>query len=228
MTQFVGYGSAMTTPYGQEPVRGEPEPQYGQQPGYEQQQPGYGQQPGQYGQHGQPAGQPQGRPPYGAPYGAANAYGDPISSGAKFGVVGTTLAGIGAVLLIIAFTAVDWFSQFGGDSHFGDIHNVLDASPNQANGLPKAYFGWLGWVLLIAVVVLAIAANLPSAASGPLRVLGAVLAAAAIAITFFAIQLTDAPSYTQVLKHVRVGFYLALAGFLLAGIGALVGPSTRR
>jgi hypothetical protein len=157
----------------------------------------------------------------------ANAYGSPISSGAKFGVVGATWAGIGGVLLIIAFTAVDWFRDFGGPSHFSDVNNRLDASPNAAAGLADAYFSWLGWLLLIVGVVVAIAATLPSPASGPLRALGAVIAAAAIALTFFAIQLSDGAPYSQFIKHASIGFYLTLGGFLFVMIGALCGPSNR-
>jgi hypothetical protein len=215
----------MTQPYGQDPARGS-QPEYGQ-PG----------QPGQYGQPGQP-GQPYGQPAqqpygYGQPPGArgsavANAYGSPIGSGAKFGVVGATFAGVGLVVLIISFTAVNWFSSaFGGDSKFSDLHDGVKANSAAATGVAKTYFSWLGWVLLIATVVIAIAATLPSPASGPLRALGAVLAAAAIALTFFAVQLTDGAAYTTFLKHTSIGFFLALGGFLLAGIGALCGPSNR-
>lgn len=217
----------MTQPYGQDPVRGS-QPEYGQ-PGQ------YGQpaQPGQpYGpQYGQPAQQPYG---YGQPPGdrssaVANAYGSPIGSGAKFGVVGATFAGVGLVVLIISFTAVNWFSTsfFQGDSKFSDLHDGVKANSAAAAGVAKTYFSWLGWVLLIATVVIAIAATLPSPASGPLRALGAVLAAAAIALTFFAIQLEDGAAYTSFLKHSSIGFFLALGGFLLAGIGALCGPSNR-
>ncbi|MDT4916113.1 MAG: hypothetical protein QOH89_813 [Pseudonocardiales bacterium] len=154
----------------------------------------------------------------------ANAYGSPISSGAKFGVVGATLAGIGGVLLVIAFTAVDWYQH----NTFSDLHDgFAAANSNQEGGLADAYFSWLAWIMLIVVVVVAIAATLPTPASGPLRALGAILAAAAIAFTFFSIQLSSGVAYSSFIKHASVGFYLALAGFLLAGIGALTGPSNR-
>lgn len=191
----------MTQPYGQEPgdPYGQPQPQYGQ-PGY-------------------PAGDPRRAA-------VANAYGDPIGSGAKFGVVGATLAGVGGVLLVIAFTAVDWL-DLKPSSSFSDIHDRLAADSTGATGVADTYFSWLGWVLVIAVVVIAIAASLPTPASGPLRALGAIVAAAAIALTFFAIQLSDGVAYSSFIKHASVGFYLAIGGFLLAGIGALTGPSRR-
>jgi hypothetical protein len=205
-------GGEPTTRFG-DPYRAE-QPPHGGQPAYPPPQQGYRQQQG-YPQQ-QPSGQ-QGR--YSA---AANAYGAPVGSGAKFGVVGATLAGVGAILLIISFTAVNWFN--GSHSGFSDISDQLDGQGNAAPGLASAYFSWLGWVLAIALVVIAIAANLPSPASGPLRAFGAILAAAGIAVTFFAIRFSDGVAYTEFLKHARLGFYLALAGFLIAGIGALVGP----
>jgi hypothetical protein len=206
----------MTQPYGQEPVSGR-DPQYGQQDAPYGQESPYGQPAPSYGGYASPPDRNSA---------LANAYGSPISSGARFGVVGATFAGIGAVLLIISFTAVDWFSG-GGPTTFGDIKDSLDANSNGATGLAQAYFSWLGWTLLVLVVLIAIAASLPSPASGPLRALGAVLAAAAIALTFFAIQIFDGTSYSEYLKHASIGFYLAIAGFLLAGIGALCGPSNR-
>jgi hypothetical protein len=156
----------------------------------------------------------------------ANAYGAPVGSGARFGVVGATLAGIGGVLLVIAFTALNW-TNAAGSSTFGDLSDTLDVN-GAANGLARNYFGWLGWLLAVLVVLVAVLANLPSPVSGPLQALGAVGAAAGIAVTFFAINFySDGQAYTDYLKHARLGFYFALAGFALAGIGALVGPTKR-
>lgn len=197
-------------PYGQDPTQ----PQYGRpSPEFQQPGPGYPQQP--YG-------------PPGARYSAvANAYGEPVGSGAKFGVVGATLAGVGAVLLVISFTALEWFAKFTGSGSFGDVHDQLDANPGQASGLASAYFSWLAWTLAVASVIVAILANLPSPASGPLRALGAVLASAAIAVSFFALRLANGGAYGDYIKQARIGFYFAVVGFLLVGIGALVGPKSR-
>lgn len=186
----------MTTPPGQQPPYGDSgEPRYGQQP--------------QYGQYGQP-------------YSAGSAYGDPVETGAKFGVAGATLAGIGAILLIISFTAVDWL-KFGGTS-FSDLHDA--ASSPGAPAMSSVYFGWLAWTLAIVLVVVAIVASLPSPASSPLRALGGVLGAAGIVFTIFGLK--GDQSFGDTFSNARGGFYLALAGFLLAGIGALMGPSHRR
>ena len=212
-----GYGP----PTGQQPAYGQPaygQPAYGQ-PAYQQQsaygQPVYGQQPA----YGQPA--------YGYPAGRA-----PVS--AQFGVVGAAIAAVGAILLIISFTALSWFSDFGGSSHVSDIHRILAESSSFAGGVAKVYFGWLSWVLLVVVVVAALLANLPSPAATAFRILGPIVAAAAIALTFVAINLSGAsagpgaPAYSEYLKHAWLGFYFAVAGFLLVGIGAIIGPRRRR
>lgn len=167
--------------------------------------PGYGQQPPQ---HGQPAN----------PYGRS-----PVTY--EFGVVGSVVAAVGAILVVIAFTATDWFNFT--PSHLGDVKDQLDVGGSAASGLAKAYFGWLGWLLLVVVMVLAIIANIPTPAAQAFRALGGVLAAIAVAITFFAINLAPGISYSQSIKNSRIAFYLALGGLLLAGIGALIGPRRR-
>jgi hypothetical protein len=213
MSQPYGDPGEPTTRFG-DPYRAE-QP-YGGQPAYGDQSPYGSQQPGNQ----QPGNQQQ----YSRRYAAANAYGAPIESGAKFGVVGTTLAGIGGVLLIVALTAVNWFSQNGVSLSFSEVHDRVSANSAAASGMASAYFSWLAWTLTIVGLIVAVAANLPSPASGPLRALGAVLAAAAIAFTFLAIRLYTGNSYSDYISHASVGFYLAVVGFLLIGIGALIGP----
>ena len=53
-------------------------------------------------------------------------------------------------------------------------------------------------------------------------------------MTFLAIKLVGSvppgtppsasPDYSEYIKHVGPAFYLALAGFLLAGVGGVIGP----
>ncbi|PZS17515.1 MAG: hypothetical protein DLM57_08340, partial [Pseudonocardiales bacterium] len=184
------------------------------QPGYGQQQPGYGQQPAM------------------GPITTRMARIDPGPS-QSFGMVGALIAALGAILVIVAFTAVDWFKKGSGShSHFSDIHRALDQGKGFAAGPAKLYFAWLGWTLLVAVVIVALLANLPSPAAAALRILGSLLALAAIALSFLAISLAKSglhgPAYTTYLKDARLGFYLAVGGFLLAGIGAAIGPMRRR
>lgn len=215
-----GYGEPGYGGQGDYPTQAFPAQGYEPQ-GYEQQ--------GYPPQGGPPPGRPQNHPPRGGQqpnrrYAAANAYGAPIDSGAKFGVIGTTVAGIGAVLLIVALTAVTWISRGGVSLSFGQVHSRVGADAAAASGMAGSYFSWLAWTLTIVTVIVAVAANLPSPAAGPLRALGAVLAAAAIAFTFLSIRLYTGRSYSDYISGASVGFYLAVLGFLLVGIGALIGP----
>jgi hypothetical protein len=187
---------------------------YGQQPGYGQ--PGYGQ-PG-YRQPG------YGQPGYAAAPGAA--YGAP-GGGDSFGIAGTVLALLGGVVLVVSFTALDWFSAFQGGSggeSFGQVGDLVD-QPSAA-GFASAYFHWLAWVFLIVVVIAGVLSSVPSPALRVFRIIGTVVGLAAAGLTFLAIKLGNSgvTPYTEYLKHARVGFYFAIVGFLLAGIGAAIGP----
>lgn len=151
----------------------------------------------------------------------------------SFGLLGAAFAAAGALLLILALTAVNWFTTAGlGSTHAGDLKKILQSGTG-AVGIAKAYFAWLGWALVVAVVVLAILANLPWPLARIFRVIGAIVAALGIALTFLAIRLTsttgaNSPTYGDYLDHARMGFYLAIAGFLLVGIGCVIGPSRTR
>jgi hypothetical protein len=213
--------------YGQPEGSGQP---YGQQPPPA---------PGGYGQPPQAAGGGYGQPPqyggYGAP--AGNPYADVSGRNHEsFGVVSAVVVAIGAVLGIVAFTAVDWFS--GGSSKFSAVRKVVtdDATKDIATGVSKVYFGWLAWVLLAVVVVTGLAAALPNAGR-PFRVIAPVLAIGSIVVTFIALQLLKSnvsglPSrfdgYSQYIKHARVGFWIAVAAFLIVGIGAAIGARRNR
>jgi hypothetical protein len=186
---------------------------------------------------------PQSSPEQQPGYAASPGYGQPAAMGPEttrmarldpgpslaFGVLGTVIAAVGAVLVVLAFTMLDWLTRGSeADSHFRTIHRVLTRDAVPAAGTAKLYFSWLGWALLVAVVVFALLANLPSPLTNAFRVIGALGAAAAIAVTFVAIKLADGPAYSEYLKHARIGFYVAVGGFLLIGIGALVGPAHDR
>lgn len=201
-------------PQGQQPGAGQP---YGAPPPAGQQ---YGQPPAGYGQQQYAQPQPGGYGP------APGSYGPGGPARESFNIVGAILVGLGAIALIVSFTAVKWFKDLGS-AHFSDIHDLTDHI-SSATGLGKAYFGWLAWVLLAVAVIAAIIALLPSSASGAFRALGALAGVAGIAITFIAIKFSDNESYSQFLKHAHIGFYLAVAGFLLVTIGALMGPSRNR
>lgn len=167
--------------------------QYGDGQGGAGRDPGRGQVP--YGQQGY--GQPQqgyGQPQQG--YGQQQA--SPYQTGYRIhprpqrtlGVPGLIATVIGAILLVIGFTALDWFhkvsgDQFGGSDsggRFSDIHHTIDLLDNSLAhnsqlagefhfGISKLYFGWLGWVLLAVSILAALIAVLPTPATPVMRVI---------------------------------------------------------
>jgi MFS family permease len=155
----------------------------------------------------------------------------------SYGVLSALLTVVGAALVVLAFTLLDWFEIDGGPvskSTFSEVHKALDQVDGLAAGPAKLYFSWLGWALLAAAALIALAAAVPSL--GALRVLGAIVALAALAATFVAIKLVkhvdtasaDQLTYSDYLKHARFGFYFAVVGFLVIAVGAAIGPSRRR
>jgi hypothetical protein len=216
------YGPPAGQPYGPPPAP----PQYGPPPG----QPQYGPPPGQP-QYGPPPAQgygPQaGGPQYGG-YGPPAAYSGPPPSGETYGVIAAALAVIAAVLGVLSLTVVDWFTG-PGQSHFSDVRKLVtsDEATHYATGLAKVFYGWLAWVLLAVVVVVALLAAAPNVGR-PFRFLGAVLAAAFVVIAFLALQFFKADGgkfngYSAYLKHARAGFWMLVAAFVLAGIAAAIG-----
>jgi hypothetical protein len=77
-------------------------------------------------------------------------------------------------------------------------------------------------VLLAAVVVFSVLGNVPSRLHALWRVLGIVVGFGSVAVTFFALY--HGISLSALSKIGSAGFWLALAGFFIAGIGAAIGP----
>lgn len=190
-------------PYGQTSA-------YGQQPGYPAPaQPGYPQQPGY---PPQPGMGPRG------PYPPPNAE--------TFGIAGTVMALLGGIMLVVSFTALDWFAHItggNGNASFGDISDII-GNNSAAKGFASAYFGWLAWLFLIVVVIAGVLSSVPSPAMRIFRIIGVVVGFAAAGLSFLAVQLSDSGSYLDYLKDARIGFYFAVVGFVVAGIGAAIGP----
>jgi hypothetical protein len=149
----------------------------------------------------------------------------------RTGFGGTALGVVtgGAVLVLLAFTVLDWLS-FRGDSTFARIHARLNLAGPFATGLADAYFSWLGWTTFGVVLVVAVLAALVASIGRVLRPVALVLALAGVGLTFWSIKLMVAPipKYADILSSQRLGFYAAVMGFLLMGIGAAIGPSRRR
>lgn len=187
--------------------------QYGgyQQGGY--QQPSYSQQQGGYG--------------YGQGYGSYSSYSQPRQT---FGIVGLVVAVVGAVVLISGFF-LSWYKVAGQEIKFSDIHKDLNAAGSVAPALPKAYFGWLAWVLLALVLIAAVLANLPIGSSALIfRILAPIIGLVGVLLTLLALNsyfdkakdvgATD----VGIFKHSAIGLYLTLAGFVIAGVAGVFGP----
>lgn len=177
----------------------EPTRQYG----YQQQPGGYAQQPGGYA----PQGQPQHQNPFGT------------EGNEQFGIASMVCSLLGAILTIVCLTSLQWFSVDGGSRSFSDIGDYSTIA-----GFAKAYFGWFAWTFLIISTISAVAASFPSPALRALRVLGVVAAFATAGLSFLAVQVNTARSYVDWLGDARIGFYLAIAGFIVIGVGAAIGP----
>jgi hypothetical protein len=187
---------------------------YPAQGGY--QQGNYPQQPSGYNYQQQPQ-QPQ-QPSW------RSGYDQPRESA---GVVGLAAVAVGALLLIIGVTALNWYTVLGQPGKLKDLGNSakdIDA------GLMKAYSGFLVWILVLAVVASAVVASMPSGAATLFRIITPVLGVLGVVITLLASSsfwskakdtgLQDA----GVFKHTQIGFYLTLLGFLVAGIAGVFGP----
>jgi hypothetical protein len=146
----------------------------------------------------------------------------------SIGVPGIGLILAGVVLLLVSFTAVDWYPGSNRPSavaHIGftDLHHLTAASTSVA--IAKAYFGWLAWVLLILVIVVGFAANVPTPAANGLRVAGFALGLAGAAVTYLALdRLAGWAGSRSAFDHARAGVWLAIGGYLVAGLGAGLGP----
>ncbi|PZS17513.1 MAG: hypothetical protein DLM57_08325 [Pseudonocardiales bacterium] len=156
----------------------------------------------------------------------------PARPAPSIGAPGIALVVVGAVLVLIAFTALDWYPGSAGPSAvahitFSDLHRLTaDAS---GVGIAAAYFGWLAWVLLILVIVVGFAANLPTRATNALRVAGFVLGLAGAAATYLALaKLASAGGGSRgAFDHAKAGVWLAVVGYLVAAAGAVIGPVRR-
>jgi hypothetical protein len=173
------------------------------------------------------------------------------------GVPGLIVTAIGAVLVLVAFIGLKWFrdgsgnpvfQNIGSDSKFGNIADSFDEvkrqlADTQNGGLAKyihfgiadSYFGWLGWALLVVVLVAALLAVTPTASSIGLRAIGVVLGIGAAALTVWALKIVtvsgpiaaqlggNAPTWGDYVKQSGVGAWLAIGGFVLMAIGAALG-----
>jgi hypothetical protein len=156
---------------------------------------------------------------------------------------------IGALLILLAFSVLAWFRNgpgfFSGaanNSTFGDLHQLIGQYERQSAsisghvsfGIAEYYFGWLGWLLLLAAVGLGgVAVSRFGARHWYARWLACVIAVAGAALTLGALKLitfegsadvpgVDAPTYTEYLKHSGLGVWAAVLGFVLIAIAVFL------
>jgi hypothetical protein len=150
-----------------------------------------------------------------------------------FGGPGALISLVGAAMAVVAFLGADWFagSTPAQGARFHEVHKVLQLPElkRHATGIASAYFSWLAWALLVAALLAAWVAAVPTLGRA-FRVVAPAVCVVAIGLTLAAIRLfsgvSDFGSYWDALKNARIGFYLALAGFLVIGLGGAIG--TRR
>lgn len=161
--------------------------------------------------------------------------------GRRIGVPGVGLVSAGAIALILSFTTLEWRHRPAahGDTvtriDFAELRQNLEHFP--AGGKPAAsiaYFSWLCWVLLIALIVIGFAANLPSRGSDGLRLTGFFLGLVGAALTYYALSRYAEATHdlfgtsSGALDNADLGIWFALAGYLAAGLGSALGPMSAR
>jgi hypothetical protein len=229
--------------------------------------PQYGQPPAQFSQSGDQAGpQPYGQQqppvqPYGQqqppvqPYGQQATYAPPART--PISRTGLVFVVLGAIAIGVAFTILNWYHSDKGEfskpenglTTFSKIHKTIGqlkdsfsaagGSKDVSFGVSNLYFAWLGWALFAAAVVFGLIAISQLGTRTPaLKILAAVIAAAGLGITAWAVDLislsgklatqagSDQSTYTSYLKHTSFGAWAAAAGFLLILIGSLL-PARR-
>jgi xanthosine utilization system XapX-like protein len=150
------------------------------------------------------------------------------------GVIGLSLLVLGAACVLVSLSTLTWYGARNtghdsrGPTRFADLHQL--AKVTDSSGVSSAYFSWLAWVLLILVLATGIAANIESPASPVLRVVGILLGIAGATATYLALAklLEGSSSSGGVFHHARLGVWLALLGYVLAGIGAAAGLVEKR
>ena len=137
--------------------------------------------------------------------------------------LGTATAGIG-------FGALPWVG-LGGAVPFPNIWISFGRAGGSLSGSGYAYFYVLAyfhglWILLVVAASLAaLLANLPTQLHRRLRSTGVLVSVGALTATFF--SLPAVIGGFRFLSWGTTGWYVTMAGFLVIGIGAAIGPRAR-
>jgi hypothetical protein len=151
----------------------------------------------------------------------------------SIGVPGVVLVLAGAASVLLSFRFLHWYDVPAGHDSSGDVtFSKLHDSSEQLGGagVANAYFGWLAWVLLLASIVVGVAANVPSPLADGLRVGGFVVGVIGVGGTYYALaqHFNATGSAHNVFHNATWGVWAALVGFLLAAVGAVLGPRRSR
>ena len=136
----------------------------------------------------------------------------------------------GGAAVLLSFVVLDWYRYPTSGANRIDAVTFRGLAANDdVAGMPaivSIYFDWLAWVLLIAVVAIAAAATIASRAVGALRTSGLLLGAVGTVATYWAVQeaTSSGDEGGYAFQSASSGLWFALCGFLLAGIGAAIGP----
>ena len=136
----------------------------------------------------------------------------------------------GAGFVLISFRFLDWYQvpTSGADTAGDPTFPALRDSAQQLGGagVALAYFTWLSWALAIAVAVLGASAVLPLPGAGPLRLLGFLAGVLGAVATYYALaqHQNAVGSAHSVFHNATWGVWAAIGGFLVAGLGAALGP----
>ena len=114
----------------------------------------------------------------------------------RMSVMALVFAGLAAVVAAIGFLAVPWFSAGGTTSTFFEVSDALDGAGSGAD-IARAYFGWGGFLVLVAVLVaagLVVAGATGGAPIAAARIAGLLVAAGGVAAHVAALDQIDADS----------------------------------
>jgi hypothetical protein len=151
----------------------------------------------------------------------------------RIGLPGAFLVIGGGVLILVAIRFLDWYdAPAHADSAPRITFSELRGSADQltGTGTATAYFDWLAWVLIIALVGVGVAANLPVAAADVLRIAGFVIGIVGVAGTYFAVaqlhnaQVAAGGERHNAFYHSAWGLWLTFVGFGAGALGAALGP----
>ena len=138
--------------------------------------------------------------------------------------IGLVVTLVGVVLVLIAYLTGTWLSDPSGELgsfDFGAVrHAITTDTSGDVPGLVNAYFSWLAWLLLAAMVVLFGIAYVPSSQDTAFRVAGLLVVGAAVALTFASVaQFGGLSNYLH--YEDGAGFWLAVSGYVGVAIGGV-------